>query len=220
MPGPGSSRTIYTVIRSRTATVWSTTASGGTGAFETFTSGNWADYGISCVEQGVNNFYVGNFPSAIPAGVYELSAHQQMGGSAAQTDPRVAMGQEQWTGTALFPLSDLATSGQLGQLGPIRLAQGVAVSGFPIYLKSAADHVTPFTSGTISGQISKDGGSFGAFQSGTISETGLGFYRLNLTSGDLNAVTVAMLFTGAGISGGACDPLPLAAVLQKVSGSV
>ena len=178
----------------------------------------YTDFAISATEQGSSNFYAASFPAAVPAGVYNLDAHQQTGGSAAQTDPRVAAGEEQWNGTALFPLSDLATSGQIGQIGPIRLARGTMVQNFPIYLKSAADHITPFTSGVVSGQISRDGGAFGVLQSGTITEVGLGSYKINLTSGDLNANTVMLVFTANGISGGTSDPLPIAAVLQRVSG--
>ncbi len=216
-PGPGTGRTLYSVIRNRIGQIWNT--SGGTGAFEAYNNSVYSDYAISLTEQGGNNYYVGNFPTAIIPGLYNISAHQQLGGSPAQTDPRVATGTEQWNGTVLLPLSDLATSGQLGLLSPIRLAKGVAVSGFPIYLKSSADHITPFVSGVVSGQVSRNGGAFGALQSGTITETGLGFYRCNLTSGDLNGDTVALLFTGNGISGGQSDPLPLSIVTQRVSGS-
>ena len=214
--GPRAAATLYFTVHNRTGSVWST--SGGTGTFESFTSGNWTDYAISMVEQGVSNFYAGTFPSAITPGIYSIDARQQLGGSAAQTDPGVAAGDYQWNGTVTLPLSDLATSGQVGQGFPMRLARGVAVSGFPLYLKSAADHITPFTSGVVSGQISRDGGSFGALQSGTFTEVGLGFYRINLTSGDLLATTVSLLFTANGISGGTSDPLPIGIVLQRTSG--
>lgn len=215
-PGPGTGRTLYSVIRNRIGQIWNT--SGGTGAFESYNNTFYTDYAISLSEQGGNNYYVGTFPPAIVPGLYNISAHQQLGGSPAQTDPRVATGTEQWNGSVLLPLSDLATSGQLGQIAPIRLARGVAVSGFPFKLVSSADHVTNFVSGVVSGQISRDGGSFGALQSGAFTEIGLGWYRTNLTSGDLLANQVALIFTAVGISGGSADQRDFALLLQRTSG--
>ncbi len=215
-PGPGTGRTLYSVIRDRIGRIWNT--SGGTGAFEAYNNGVYTDYAISLTEQGGNNYYVGTFPPAIVPGLYNISAHQQLAGSPAQTDPRVATGTEQWNGSVLLPLSDLATSGQLGQVAPIRLARGVAVSGFPFKLVSSADHVTNFVSGVVSGQISRDGGAFGALQSGGVTEIGLGWYRVPLTSGDLAANQVALLFTANGISGGTSDQRDFALILQKTSG--
>ena len=211
-------RTVYSLIRSRVGQIWNT--SGGTGAFENYTTAVFTSYAITMTEQGsASAFYTGTFPSAIIPGVYSLTAKQQIAGSAAETDPTIAVGDLQWNGTVTFPLSDVATSGQLGQLNPIRLARGTQILNFPIYLVSAVDHVTPLTSGILSGQIARDGGSFGPFQSGAFTETGLGFYNLQAaTSGDLLANTCKMLFSAAGVSGGAADPRPLTFILQRSSG--
>lgn len=213
--GPGPNRQCYSTIHNTSGLIWNT--SGGTGAFEAFASGNWTDYAISVTEQGVSNFYMGNVPSAVPAGVLSLDARQQLGGSAAQTDPGVAAGDIQWNGSLVVPLSNLTTSGQLAGFMPVKLAKGIALSGFQIYLKSSADHVTPLVSGTVSGQVSKNAGNFGPLQSGgMINEVGLGFYSVNFTSGDLNADTLGLLFTATGLSGiGTSDPLPLSIVTQK-----
>lgn len=212
--------TTYFLVRSRVGQIWST--SGGTGAFEAYSTTNYTDYAISATQQGsASAFYVGNFPTAIPAGVYGITAKNQLGGSAAETDPTVAVGDYQWNGTVTLPLSDLATSGQVGQFAPIKLAKGVMVQNFPVYFRSSVDHVTPFTSGVCSGQVSRDGAAFVALQSGAFTEVGQGFFSLQaLTSGDLNAATVSLLFTAAGISGGNADPLPMSFVLQRVSGSL
>src|SRR5262249_47225876 len=142
----------------------------------------------------------------------------QVGGSASENDGTIGGQNLEWNGNALAPLSDTATNGQLGQFSPLRLAYGGAISGFPFYLKSSADHITPFTSGIVSGQISRNAGAFVALQSGVFTETGLGFFRVNLTSGDLAATTIAMLFTANGISGGSSDPLPLTILTQPTSG--
>ncbi len=181
----------------------------------------WTDQAVAAVEQGNTNIFLANVPAALPAGFYDIDARNQIGGSPAITDPGVAQGDLQWGGSEIVPLSSLATSGQVATIGPIKLARGVQVTNFNIYLKSAADHITPFTSGVVSGQISRDGGLLGPLQSGAISEIGQGFYSLQaLTSGDLLANTAALLFTAVGVSGGVSDPLPMSLVLQKVSGSV
>lgn len=212
-------RTLYYTLHNQTSGyVWSMSGGAG-GAMEAFTSGNWSNYGLSLTEQGVSAFYAGNLPSALGAGVYSIDARERLGGTAAQTDPGVATGDINWNGTNVLPLSDLATSGQLGQIAPIRLARGVAVSGFPFKMVSSADHVTPFTSGVYSGQISRDGGSFGALQSGAFTEMGLGWARVNLTSGDLLATTVALSFSANGVSGGSADQRDFAFIMQHTSGN-
>lgn len=216
-----AAKTVYALIRNRVGQIWST--SGGTGGFDGYLTASYADYKIALTEQGTASaFYAGNMPAAVPAGVYGIVAKQQTGGAAAETDPSIGGGTEHWNGSALFPLSDVATSGQLGQHAPQRLARSWAVSGFMFYLVSAADHVTPFVSGVVSGQVSKDGGAFGALDSGraaaAYAEVGLGFYRVNLTSGDLNANTIALNFQAVGISGGAADPRNVVIFLQRVSG--
>lgn len=208
----------YFLVRNRNGQVWNTS---GTGGFESYQTANYSSYGISAVEQGdASQMYVGNFPSAIPAGVYGVVSKQRIAGSGVEGDPNIAGGEFQWNGTTQVPLSDLVTSGSLNQAALIRITRGTMVRNFPIYLKSAADHITPFTSGVVSGQISRDGGSFGPLESGAFTEMGLGWFNLQaLTSGDLLANSVALLFTAAGISGGGnADPLPLAIVMQRSSG--
>ena len=215
--GAGTGSTAYARILGSGSAVWST--SGGTGNFQAYNAANWTDYAISATEQGSTGVFIANMPAAVPAGVYDIDARNQIGGSPAVTDPGVAHGEAQWNGFKTVPLSDLATSGQIGQIGPIRVAKGVMVTNFMIYLKSSADHVTPFTSGILSGQISRDGGALGALQSGAFTECGLGFYALQaLTSGDLLCNTAGLLFTATAVSGGTSDPLPMAMIMQRVSG--
>jgi hypothetical protein len=210
-----SGKACYFIVRNRAGQVWSTVAV----SFVTYASADYANYTISAIEQGTSGYYAGNMP-AVVAGVYMVTGKQQMGGSALETDPTVAVGDVQFNGTAILPLSDLATSGQVANFSPLRVARGTMLKPFPIYLRSSADHVTAFTSGIVSGQISRDGGSFGPLQSGAFVETGLGFYSLQaLTSGDTNAGSFALLFTAAGISGGLSDPLPLSFLTQRTSGN-
>lgn len=214
----GSAKTTYVVLSNQTSGfIWS--LSGGTnGAFEVFTSGNWRNYAISATEQGVTGRYVANAPTALAAGIYSVDAREQAGANPVQLDGTVAVGDINWNGTSVAPISDTATSGLVGQFLPMRLARGVAISGFPFKLVSNVDHVTAFTSGVVSGQIMRDAGSFGALQSGTFTERGLGFYTVNLTSGDLLATTVALSFSAVGVSGGDADQRDFILVLQRTSG--
>lgn len=211
-----SGKTVYFLVRNRVGQVWNTSSL----AFESYLTASYANYTISMTEQGsASGFYTGSFPTSITPGVYSIVAKQQIGGSAAETDPTISTGDEQWNGTVTLPLSDLVTSGQLGQIAPIRIFRGQMVQNFPFKMVSAADHFSAFTSGVVSGQISRDGGAFGALQSGAFTEIGLGWYKLQaLTSGDLLANTVALSFSAVGISGGAADQRDLAIVLQRVSG--
>ena len=207
--------TVYFLIwNNRTGQIFNN----GTGLFEAYLTANYANYTNSMTEQGTaSHHYNGNFPTAITApGPYGIESRQQLGGSAVETDPTIGEINFDWSGVQYMSLADISVSGY--PIG-IKLQRGVQVLNFPIYLKSAADHVSPFTSGVVSGQIARDGGSFGALQSGAFTEIGLGWYNLQaLTSGDITANTVKLHFTGTGISGGNSDPLPIAFVLQRSSG--
>lgn len=207
---------LYFTIRNRTQQIWSTVA----GTFGAYSTVAFADYDVAGTEQGTaSGVYAADFPSTIIPGVYSIIAYQQLGGAPAETDRVVAQGDFQWNGTAQMPLSDVVTSGQLSYFLPTKISYGTMVPNFPIYMKSSADHVTPFVSGVLSGQIMRDGGSFGPLQSGAFTNKGAGWYVCQaLTSGDLLANTVSLLFTGVGVSGGTADPVPLALVLQKTSG--
>mgnify|MGYP001564453123 FL=1 len=180
---------------------------------------------VSTTEQGTaSNYFTGTFPAvgAASGGVFNVIAKRQIGATPAESDPNVASNEFHWNGTLQVPQAHLATSGQIGNLAPLRLAKGVAVSGFLIKMVSSSDHVTPFTSGVISGQISRDGGAFGALQSGLVvgayAEMGLGYYKINLTSGDTNGNIIGLNFQGVGISGGAADNVDFAIYMQRVSG--
>jgi hypothetical protein len=206
---------VYFLVRNRNGLVWNTNSN----AFEVYATANLALYAVTGTEQSTSAFYAGTFPSQIPPGTYSIIAKAQTGGSPAETDATVGGQNLEWNGTAIGPLSDLATSGQVGAALPMRLARQVAVSGYPLYLKSSADHITPFVSGIVSGQINKDWAGFTALGNGVFTERGLGYYSVNLTSGDLNASTIALLFTANGVSGGSADPLPYSILTQRTSGS-
>lgn len=209
-------QTVYALVRGTTGLIWNTVTS----AMELYSSAHFSGYAISATEQGTASaYYTANMPAA-PAGTYNALFKGQVGANPAETDPTVDVGSVDWNGSAVSNLSDISVS---GTLQPIMLQRGVMIPNYPIYLRSSSDHITPFTSGTVSGQISRDGGSFGALQSGAFTEVGAGFYSLQaLTSGDLAANTVSLLFTATTLSGGTSDPLPQSFILQNanVSGSI
>lgn len=205
-------RTVYANIRNQTSGyIWSATS----GYFENPVSGNFPDYGIALTEELVTGYYKGNFPTAIPAGIYSVVAREQLGANEAQTDPPIGTGDIQWNGALVLPLSNLEVSGALSQ---IRARKGEAISGFMFKMVSSADHFTDFVSGIVSGQINRNGTSFGALQSGAFTEVGLGWYKTNLTSGDLNAAAVALSFSAVGISGGTADRRDMFLLMQPASG--
>lgn len=210
-----ASRTLDAIVRDRNGRPYSSSGAGGFGTYTTF---EYPEYAIAMTEQGTASaFYTGDFP-AVAAGVYSVCVKARAGASPAETDPTVAQGDLHWDGSNAVGLSELATSGQVSRFAPQRVARGTMLQNFPFKMVSSADHVTPFVSGVISGQISRDGGAFGPLQSGAFSETGHGWYRVTLTSGDLLADTAALVFTGAGISGGQADQRDLGLILQRASG--
>ena len=208
------SKVLYVLIFSKVGTVYNNTSM----AFETYVTANLLQYALSLNQVATSRFYEGNFPTAIPQGSYSLVAFQQIGGMPAESDPPI--GTEDnfgWSGTVQLSFSDLATSGQLSIVAPIKVFRGEGIAAFPFKMVSSIDHVTPFTSGIVSGQVSKDGGLFTALAAPNFAEVGLGWYVATITSGDLNANTVALVFNALGVSGGLADQRDFSFILQRGS---
>lgn len=213
----GSGLTIYALVRSATGTIWNGVS------LESYVTANFANYKIASTEQGsASGYYVATFPSGLTAGTFNITWKQQNGGSPAESDTTIAVQTFSWNGSGETNLAGAATSGQVGTYLPLRMFRGGMVQNFPFKLVSSADHVTPFTSGVVSGMISRDGGAFTVLQSGTAiagyQECGRGWYVVSLTSGDLNANTAALSFTAVGVSGGSADQRDFGMVLQRTSG--
>lgn len=207
--------TVYFIVRNNIGQVWRVD----THVWEAYTTANYLNYATTMTQQGsASGFYAGTFPTQITAGIYSIVAKNQLSGSAAETDPNLGSGDYQWNGTTTFPLSDVVTSGQFASIAPLRIGRSQQLSNFTFALVSSADHVTSFTSGVCSGQISKDGAGFIALQSGVFTEIGNGFYSTTLTSGDLACNTAGLLITCNGISGGSSDPRRFSLVTQRISG--
>lgn len=215
--GP-TGKTLYATIRNSVGQIWNTNSS----VFQTYATASYAQYPITLTEQGTaSGVYLGTVPAAITSpGVLSIVVYQQVGGSPAETDPSLAMGNIEWSGSIVNYLGQMPTSGQLAALNQ-SMVRGHMIQNFPFKLVSAADHVTPFTSGVVSGQIRRDGGAFGALQSGSFTELGMGWYSLGaFTSGDMNAKTVAVTFRANNISGqGVSDPRDFTFVLQTSGGN-
>lgn len=207
---------IYAFIRNSVGQI----ANVSTLAFEAYNSANYANYVVSLTYQGVGaKYFIGDMPTWIGPGIYNFQAQLQAGGSPATTDVTIGVGDIQWNGSATLPLANLATSGQVAQFAPLRVARGTMVPFFYFNLVSSSDHITPFTSGICSGQICRDNGSFTTLQSGAFTEKGNGWYVVQaLTSGDLLCNTAALMFTATGVSGGTSDPRNFGLVTQRTSG--
>lgn len=202
----------YCLIRNNVGQIWNSP----TGSFQGYLSQNYSGYVVSALEQGVaSSYYTASMPTGVPAGSYNVVAKEQLGGTPAETDPTVDAGSIDWTGSTVAQLSDISTSGIITT--PVQIQRGVMIQNYEFYLRNSSDHATPFTSGICSGQISKDGGAFGALQSGNFTEVGLGFYSVTLTSGDTSCNTMALLFS-ANNSIGSSDPVPQTFILQHSSG--
>lgn len=190
--------TIYAQLRNRTSgAIWA-----GSSGFMPYSSlsGDVALYPLSMSEQGQSQYFTGNMPtSGVPGGSYDLTVKQKLSTPYLESDPVVAQGQIEWNGSGVAANNAAASSGQIAGFLPVRFPKGRSFADFVFPMVSAADGQTPITSGVISGQISRDGGALGAFQSGLFAEIGQGLYNLRyVTSGDVNADSVTMLFTATG----------------------
>src|SRR3954454_2541855 len=92
---------LYALVRKDVGTVWQTTSS----TFVSYATANLGNYVIALSEQGTaSRFYAGTFPAA-SAGVYGVAVYERQGVNPAEGDPCIAMGNAEWDGLALLPLS-------------------------------------------------------------------------------------------------------------------
>lgn len=89
-----SGKTCYAQLRNVAGQIWNGSA------FEAYNASNIANYDIAATEQGASGLYVADMP-AVTAGVYNIVAKEQAGGSPAQSDKTVGVGSLDWTGTAV-----------------------------------------------------------------------------------------------------------------------
>lgn len=79
---------------------------------------------------------------------------------------------------------------------PDGIAKNAALSNFPVVMVLAADHVTPATGKTVTGQRSIDGAAF-ASVTGAIAEVSNGLYQFDAAAADTNGDIVVWRFSNA-----------------------
>jgi len=89
-----------------------------------------------------------------------------------------------------------ARAGYLDTLNALAVMKNTALNAFPFYMALASDHYSPATGLTITATRSIDGGAFAACAN-TASETGNGWYLIDLAASDLNGATIALSFAAA-----------------------
>lgn len=83
-----------------------------------------------------------------------------------------------------------------GQIDDIGIKKNTAFSNFEFLMVLAADHVTPATGLTVTGQRSIDGAAF-ASVSGTIAEVSNGIYQFDAAAADTNGDVITWRFSSA-----------------------
>jgi hypothetical protein len=111
-------------------------------SFEAFNGANWTDYDLAATEAGTSGAYFADMPS-VGAGVYHTQARRRAGGSPAQSDAIIAVGDVQWDGSrVVLPLSAVTQSSKL-----VVSALGIADA-----------NLTEIAGGIL---LASDGGNFG-----------------------------------------------------------
>lgn len=80
---------------------------------------------------------------------------------------------------------------------PTTPTKGVQLANFPFLMVDSTDFNTPETGLTVSGTISKDGGSFSALTN-SVTEVANGIYKVTITATEMNADTIVLRFTATG----------------------
>lgn len=119
--------TVRAQVRNRAnGQVWYTV----TPAFEAYSTAHVASYAVTMTEAGTaSGYFTGDFPSAIPAGLYDVIYFILTGGSLAEGDTKVSIEQIQWSGTAPLSLNVIplvtTTTTVTNQLTAAQIATGV-----------------------------------------------------------------------------------------------
>lgn len=98
---PGAGLTIYAHLFNHAGSIWNGTS------FETYASGNYANYDIATSQLGSSRYHTANMPATIPAGEYRCFFKLQSGGSPAEGDALItsAASHVAWDGNALVGTS-------------------------------------------------------------------------------------------------------------------
>jgi len=88
----------YAIIRDDVGLVWDGAA------FVAYASANYASYVVAMGEQGAaSRYFVGDFPVAIPAGLYRTTVYRDSGTGPAEGDTVGARLEHHWDGKVMVP---------------------------------------------------------------------------------------------------------------------
>ncbi len=99
------------------------------------------------------------------------------------------------TNVAGTPKVDLVYTN--GTSPTVQIKKNAAYDNFTFPMIDSSDHISLKTGLTVSGTISKDGGTFGALTN-SVAELASGVYKVNLTANELNAKDIMLKFTASG----------------------
>lgn len=171
--------TTYFLLRNSTGQIWNGSA------WEAYSTANYSTYKITGTEQGsASGFFVGNMP-AVVAGVYSVEAKQQSGGSPAESDRTVGVGNVEWSGSFVGVPSNIKTN--------------QALANFTFLMTDSTNHL-PADGLTVTVTRKIDSGSFGA---GTLSAVtavggGTGLYSVDFAAADLNGKVILLKASASG----------------------
>ena len=90
-----TAKNVYFQVRNAVGAIWNGAA------FVAYATADVANYDVAAVEQGVGSgLYAGDMP-AVAEGIYNIVAKERAGGSPAESDVTVGVGEIAWTGTAV-----------------------------------------------------------------------------------------------------------------------
>lgn len=81
--------------------------------------------------------------------------------------------------------------------GQLFIKKNTILSNFMFLMLDSADHVTPKTGLTITGEVSIDGAAFGALTN-SATELANGIYKIDLAAADVNGTNIMLKFTAVG----------------------
>lgn len=151
--------------------------------FEVYDTASISTYAITATEQGTSSgIYKGNMPS-VAAGVYGIVARERVGGAPAESDPEVATGDIEWTGSVLgFPSN---------------VKKNHALAEFQFLMTDSTNH-SPATGKTVTCTRSIDGAAFAAGTLANVTEVANGTYTVDFGTGDLNGNVIVLRATASG----------------------
>src|SRR5579885_1105813 len=99
-----TARTCYFLLRDRNANIANSVVSG----FSSYQTSAYSGYPIAATEQGLASaYYTGSIPPWAPPGIYSAVLKQQVGANPAESDPTVDVGDVNWNGANVAPLTDI-----------------------------------------------------------------------------------------------------------------